>query len=82
MTFVPYLLNILNLELSKECSKTLGRGWNFPEHGWAAETDAWRNRGAAAKMDAIRQKHAAEVDAVEDQQFCTKSCQAHARLLT
>ena len=32
------LRTVLNLELC-ECSRTLGRGWNRPELGWAAEMD-------------------------------------------
>ena len=42
--------NLLNLELCKECSRTLGMAWNLPEK---LAGSSGRNWGAAVKADAI-----------------------------
>ena len=81
----PSYFNVLNLELCKERSRTLGMGWNLPEQV-RLQADAigeqqskrtqsgscsWsgRNRGAAVEADLCNRRAAAEADAIGEQQL-------------
>ena len=49
----PSYFNLLNLELHKECLRTLGMGWNLPEQVSRLQALSGCNRGAAVEADAI-----------------------------
>ena len=75
----PLYFNLLNLELCKECSRTLGIGWK-PRQTQAASSSLsgckWGLIGEQQlkRINAIARGAAAEVDTIGEQQLCTESC--------